>query len=102
MSKCKCFAMNYRRRANGTSYASDSLKMLHNNLDTPDYIKKVDAFLKYAKHDPDMVRSSAMQPTSHLCLFVVPFANKRRSVRVLMSVIRGARSWTSPRLNMPR
>jgi len=26
-----------------------------NNLETPDYIKKVDAFFEYAKHDPDMV-----------------------------------------------
>ncbi|KAI5374547.1 hypothetical protein J4E82_006781 [Alternaria postmessia] len=38
-------------------YASDSLRMLRNNLNTPDYIKKVDAFFEYAKHDPDMCQS---------------------------------------------
>ncbi|KAH8634688.1 hypothetical protein IG631_10088 [Alternaria alternata] len=31
--------------------------MLRNNLNTRDYIKKVDAFFEYAKHDPDMCQS---------------------------------------------
>ena len=49
--------MDYGRRVNSARYASDSLRMLQNNLNTPDYIKKVDAFFEYAKYDPDMVRS---------------------------------------------
>jgi len=42
--------------ANDARYACDSLRILStNNLETPDYIKKVDAFFEYAKRDPDMV-----------------------------------------------
>jgi len=42
--------------ANDVRYASDSLRILStNNLDTPEYIKKVDACFEYAKHDPDLV-----------------------------------------------
>jgi predicted metal-dependent hydrolase len=47
--------MNHRRHANSLRYASDSLRHLQNNLNTRDYIKKVDTFFEYAKHDPDMV-----------------------------------------------
>jgi len=43
-------------QANDVRYACDSLRILSiNNLETPDYIKKVDAFFEYAKRDPDMV-----------------------------------------------
>ncbi|KAI4914904.1 hypothetical protein J4E90_004940 [Alternaria incomplexa] len=43
---------------NVTAYACDSLRILStNNLETPDYIKKVDAFFEYAKRDPDMCQS---------------------------------------------
>ncbi|KAI4676089.1 uncharacterized protein J4E84_009706 [Alternaria hordeiaustralica] len=43
---------------NVTAYACDSMRILGtNNLETPDYIKKVDAFFEYAKRDPDMCQS---------------------------------------------
>ncbi|KAI4667505.1 uncharacterized protein J4E79_002193 [Alternaria viburni] len=43
---------------NVTAYACDSMRILStNNLETPDYIKKVDAFFEYAKRDPDMCQS---------------------------------------------
>ncbi|KAL1794257.1 hypothetical protein ACET3X_007678 [Alternaria dauci] len=38
-------------------YASDSLRMLRNNLNVPDCIKKADTFFEYAKYDPDMCQS---------------------------------------------
>ena len=58
MLRCMCMLTGSGRLADITRYASDSLRMLRNNLNTPDYIKKVDAFFEYAKHDPDQRRQN--------------------------------------------
>ena len=56
--------------ANGIRYACDSMRILStNNLETPDYIKKVDAFFEYAKRDPDMVsRRHTLQSCVHVVI----------------------------------
>jgi hypothetical protein len=75
MSRCMCMLTGSVRLADITRYTSDSLRMLRNNLNTPDYIKKVDAFFEYAKHDPDMVHSSPILSTSQPELHLVCIAN---------------------------
>jgi hypothetical protein len=45
------------------------MRILRNdNLHTPDYIKKADAFFEYAKLDPDMVSLALDAPYNLVCV----------------------------------
>ena len=56
--------------AKSRRHGCDEVRNLNSNLNTPDYIKKVNAFFEYAKHDPNMVsgaRQLALGNTTLTC-----------------------------------